>query len=297
MARSDNICRTTSDAMSCWPLVNLKIHPFRCPIIAFSPTQSIGPGINPVDPNSSPNVQVTHTVNPPTVFIHSLTPKLRHPPQPRTLQQLLQHTLNELSIQPATRGHEIQMENAPSDPERPFRWSEPLAKSGIGRLLQFFEAGKEECFHGGGDELDGQRGCDFVVADAPGRGAWDAGDRGCVDRGTFWDRVRLCCAGWTEEDDRADGCLDRMWLSWWLKRHDERVELQGTGAGSRIRWRRGTRAEGLSIDTYVLEDGSVFDLACRKWGEGCSIVVMASPNGRAHWQPWSMTASDKRAAK
>ena len=110
-------------------------------------------------------------------------------------------------------------------------------------------------------------------------------------------RARLCCAGWTEEDHHADGCLDRMWLSWWLKRRDGRVVLQVTRAGSQIRWRRGTRAERSLVDTYVLEDGSVFDLTCQKWGEECSIVVMASLNRREHWQPRSMTASDKRAAK
>ena len=62
---------------------------------------------------SNPHCEPSHR-------IHPLTPKLHHPPQPRNFQQLLQHALNKLSIQPATRGHEIQMGNAPSDPERPF---------------------------------------------------------------------------------------------------------------------------------------------------------------------------------
>ena len=79
MARSDNICRTTSDAMSRWPLLHLKIHPTHSPAVAVLTTQSIGPGFNPVDPNSSPNVQVTHTVKPPTVSIHSLLNCVTHP--------------------------------------------------------------------------------------------------------------------------------------------------------------------------------------------------------------------------
>lgn len=63
--------------------------------------------------------------------IHPFTLDLRHPPRPRTLQQLLHHALNELSIQLATLSHEFQVKDPPPDPELAFSQCQHLTKRGV----------------------------------------------------------------------------------------------------------------------------------------------------------------------
>ena len=54
-------------------------------------------------------------------------------------------------------------------------------------MLWLLWAGGVGEFHGSGEELDGQCGHDFDVADTPGEGFGDAGDGGCVDGGALAD--------------------------------------------------------------------------------------------------------------